>query len=90
MFGNVDSLLPVNEAFLDDLEKMMTPDGTQTVGGVGDVCLEHFKNRRGFEQYKQYYVKREEAQSILERQTARRTSAFAQYIDVRARVQYTQ
>ncbi|KAL0573970.1 hypothetical protein V5O48_007985 [Marasmius crinis-equi] len=80
LFGNVDNLLPVNEAFLTDLEKMVAPNGARTVGGVGDVALRHFKDLRGFEQYRQYYVKREEAQLIFEREVAKRSS-FAAYID---------
>lgn len=82
LFGNVDNLLPVNEAFLTDLEKMMAPNGGRTVGGVGDVALRHFKELRGFEQYKQYYVKREDAQLIFEREVSKRSSRFASYIDV--------
>ncbi|KAF8897687.1 hypothetical protein BD779DRAFT_1608223 [Infundibulicybe gibba] len=81
LFGNVDNLLPVNEAFLTDLEKMLAPNGAKTVGSVGDVCLRHFKDLRGFEQYKQYYVKREEAQSIFEHEVSKRSSRFAAYID---------
>jgi protein ECT2 len=82
LFGNVDNLLPVNEAFLTDLEKMLAPNGMRTVGGVGDVTLRHFKELRGFEQYKQYYVKREDAQLIFEREISKRSSRFASYIDV--------
>ncbi|KAJ6628784.1 hypothetical protein B0H10DRAFT_1989338, partial [Mycena sp. CBHHK59/15] len=85
LFGNVDNLLPVNEAFLTDLEKMLAPNGAKVVGGVGDVAIRHFKELRGFEQYKQYYVKREEAQLIFEREISRRSSPFAAYID---RIQY--
>ncbi|KAF8917932.1 hypothetical protein CPB85DRAFT_1284072 [Mucidula mucida] len=81
MFGNVDNLLPVNEAFLTDLEKMMAPNGAKTVGGIGDVALRHFKQLRGFEQYRQYYVKREDAQMIFEREMSKRSSPFAAYID---------
>jgi len=83
LFGNVDNLIPINEAFLTDLEKMLAPNGAQTVGGVGDVALRHFKDSRGFEQYRQYYVKREEAQSIFEKEVSKRSSRFASYIDVR-------
>jgi hypothetical protein len=83
LFGNVDNLLPVNEAFLTDLEKMLAPNGAKVVGGVGDVALRHFKELRGFEQYKQYYVKREDAQLIFEREMSRKSSPFAAYIDVR-------
>jgi protein ECT2 len=82
LFGNIDNLLPVNEAFLLDLEKMVAPSGHKTVGGVGDVALRHFKDLRGFEHYKQYYVKREEAQSIFEREMMKKSSGFAAYIDV--------
>ncbi|KXN89579.1 Rho guanine nucleotide exchange factor gef2 [Leucoagaricus sp. SymC.cos] len=81
LFGNIDNLLPVNEAFLVDLEKMLVPSGSRTVGGVGDVALRHFKELRGFEQYKQYYVKREDAQLIFEREASKRSSRFAAYID---------
>ncbi|KAJ6515729.1 hypothetical protein C8R45DRAFT_957434 [Mycena sanguinolenta] len=81
LFGNVDNLLPVNEAFLADLEKMLTPSGAKVVGGVGDVALRHFKELRGFEQYKQYYVKREDAQLIFEHEMSRKSSPFAAYID---------
>lgn len=82
LFGNIDNLLPVNEAFLTDLEKMMAPNGAKTVGGVGDVALHHFKQLKGFEQYRQYYVKREEAQMIFEREVSKRSSQFTTFIDV--------
>jgi hypothetical protein len=84
LFGNVDNLLPVNEAFLADLEKMMAPNAAKTVGGIGDVALRHFRDLRGFEHYKGYYDKREEAQSIFLHEMARKSSGFAAYIDVRA------
>lgn len=86
LFGNIDNLLPVNEAFLLDLEKMVAPGGPETVGGVGDVALRHFKDLRGFEHYRQYYVKREEAQSIFEREMMKKSSGFAAYID---RIKYS-
>lgn len=79
LFGNIDNLLPVNEAFLADLEKMVAPNGSRN---VGDVALRHFKDFRGFEHYKQYYVKREEAQSIFEREMMKKSSGFSAYIDV--------
>lgn len=82
LFGNIDNLLPVNEAFLVDLEKMMAADGPRTVGGVGDVALRHFKEHRGFEFYKGYYDKREEAQTIFLREMGKKSSPFAAYIDV--------
>lgn len=82
LFGNIDQLLPVNEAFLVDLERMMQPDGPQTVGGIGDVALKHLKDRRGFEGYRQYYSKREEAQAIYEKEM-RRGSGFSAFIEVR-------
>ncbi|KAG6831397.1 hypothetical protein H0H92_010999 [Tricholoma furcatifolium] len=81
LFGNIDNLIPVNEAFLTDLEKMIGPNGPRTVGGVGDVALRHFKELRGFEQYKQYYSKREDAQQIFERELSKRSSRFASFID---------
>ncbi|OAX44507.1 hypothetical protein K503DRAFT_861342 [Rhizopogon vinicolor AM-OR11-026] len=86
LFGNIDNLLPVNEAFLLDLEKMVAPNGLKTVGGVGDVALRHFKDLRGFEHYKQYYVKREEAQLIFEREMMKKSSGFSAYID---RIKYS-
>ncbi|EGN93023.1 hypothetical protein SERLA73DRAFT_98341 [Serpula lacrymans var. lacrymans S7.3] len=86
LFGNIDNLLPVNETFLTDLEKMLAPNGAKTVGGVGDVALRHFKDLRGFEHYKQYYIKREEAQSIFEREVMKKSSGFAAFID---RIKYS-
>jgi hypothetical protein len=80
LFGNVDTLLPVNEAFLADLELMMLPNGPQTVGGVGQVALRHFKDLKGFENYKQYYTKREEAQSIFEREMSKK--GFSEFVEV--------
>ena len=82
LFGNIDNLLPVNEALLADLEMMVSPEGPQTVGFIGDIALRHFKDLRGFEQYKQYYVKREEAQSIFEREMSRKSSGFSGFVDV--------
>jgi len=82
LFGNVDNLLPVNEAFLADLEKMLAPNGAKTVGGIGDVALRHFRDLRGFEYYKGYYDKREEAQSIFLREMAKKSSGFAAFIEV--------
>ncbi|KAF8842701.1 hypothetical protein BDN67DRAFT_898801 [Paxillus ammoniavirescens] len=86
LFGNIDNLLPVNEAFLADLDKMLAHNGSRNVGGVGDVALRHFKDLRGFEHYRQYYVKREEAQSIFEREMRKKSSGFAAYID---RIKYS-
>ncbi|KAI9507546.1 hypothetical protein F5148DRAFT_1307723 [Russula earlei] len=86
LFGNIDNLLPVNEALLADLEKMESPEGPQTIGFIGDVVLRHFKDLHGFELYKQYYVKREEAQAIFEREMSRRSSGFAAFVD---RIKYS-
>jgi len=61
---------------------MVEPDGPRTVGGIGDVALRHFRDLRGFEHYKGYYSKREEAQSIFEREMVKKSSGFAAYIDV--------
>lgn len=83
LFGNIDNLLPVNEAFLTDLEKMLAPNGAKTVGGIGDVALRHFKDLKGFEHYKQYYAKREEAQRLFVQEITKRNSAFAAYLEVR-------
>jgi hypothetical protein len=86
LFGNIDNLLPVNEAFLTDLQKLVSEHGSRTVGGIGDVALRHFKQLRGFEHYRQYYVKREEAQTIFEREMMKRSSGFAAFVDVRIRL----
>lgn len=83
LFGNIDNILPVNEAFLSDLDQMST---TNAGSQIGDVALKHFKDLKGFEQYKLHYAKYEEAQEIYVREYARRSSAgegFAGYIDVR-------
>ena len=80
IFGNIDNLLPVNEAFLADLEKMSTVGRLE----IGDVVLRHFKDHRGFEHYKQYYAKREEAQAIFEREVTKKSSGFSAFIDVSA------
>ncbi|VDB90118.1 unnamed protein product [Peniophora sp. CBMAI 1063] len=85
LFGNIDALLPVNEAFLADLELMMASDGPQTVGDIGDIALRHFKELRGFDLYKQFYVKREEAQAIFEREIAKK-SRFYTFVD---RIKYS-
>jgi hypothetical protein len=87
LFGNIDNLLPVNEAFLVDLENMISHHGTKTVGGVGDVALRHFKDLRAFEHYRQYYIKREEAQTIFEREMMKRSSGFAAFVDVSGIIQ---
>ena len=85
LFGNIDNLVPVNEAFLKDLELISEPGGP----GVGDVALKHFKALRGFEQYKMYYSKREEAQRIFETQ-AKKNSSFVAYMDVSCRFTYAE
>ncbi len=77
LFGNIDQLLPVNEAFLADLEKMDENRGP----GVGDVALKHFKKLKGFECYRQYYAKHEEVQKLFEREV-KKNSRFADYIEV--------
>ncbi|OBZ70183.1 Rho guanine nucleotide exchange factor gef2 [Grifola frondosa] len=63
MFGNVRNLLPVNKAFLEDLELLNSVNGP----GVGDVARRHFKELSGFEHYKYFYAKREEALTIFTR-----------------------
>lgn len=88
LFANVDALIPVHEAFLGDLVKMLAEmnDGGNngsSVGGIGDVSLKHFKDYNGFHLYKLYYAKREEAQAIFEKEMTRRGSGFPGYIDVR-------
>ncbi len=79
LFGNIDQLLPVNEAFLADLEKM-DPTGNGKPG-VGDVALKHFKKLKGFEKYGQYFAKHEEVQRLME-QEQKKNSRFAEYIEV--------
>ncbi|EJD01616.1 uncharacterized protein FOMMEDRAFT_126677 [Fomitiporia mediterranea MF3/22] len=87
LFGNIDQLVPINEAFLQDLERMASPNGLQTVGGVSDVALYHFKELRAFECYKQYYAKREEAQAIFKREMAKKSSTgFAAFVE---RIKYS-
>lgn len=81
LFGNIDNLLPVNEAFLADLEIMMSEGGIKAMRGIGDVALQHFKVLKGFENYRQYYAKREEAQGIYA-DLMRRSSSFAAFTDV--------
>ncbi|EJF62298.1 hypothetical protein DICSQDRAFT_104681 [Dichomitus squalens LYAD-421 SS1] len=83
LFGNIDQLLPVNEAFLADLEKM-DRDGNGSPG-VGDVALKHFKKLKGFEKYGQYFAKHEEVQRLLE-QEQKKNSRFAEFIE---RVKYS-
>ena len=83
LFANIDALIPVHEAFLEDLETMLVETGDGTgVGGIGDVALKHFKDNNGFHLYKLYYAKREEAQAIFENEMKRKGSEFPGYIDV--------
>jgi hypothetical protein len=83
LFANIDALIPVHEAFLEDLEKMDDRNTNgRSVGGIGDVSLKHFKDYNGFYLYKLYYAKREEAQAIFEKEMTRRGSGFPGYIDV--------
>ncbi|CAE6503423.1 unnamed protein product [Rhizoctonia solani] len=83
LFGNVDQLVPVSEAFLADLEVMLAGHGP----GVGNVAIKHFRDLRAFDCYKQYYTKREEAQQIFEREVSKKsTTSFANYID---RIKYS-
>ncbi|KAI0089204.1 hypothetical protein BDY19DRAFT_993422 [Irpex rosettiformis] len=87
IFGNIDQILPVNEALLADLEEMISPDG-RDVGGIGDVALSHFRDQKGFEGYSVYYSKREEAQTMFEKELKRVTGqgSFSQFIE---RVKYS-
>lgn len=83
LFGNIDNLVPVNEAFLKDLETMQSPNGPAAVGDIGDVALHHFRNLRAFDCYKQYYVKREEAQAIFKKEMMKKSSTgFSAFIEV--------
>ena len=62
---------------------MQSPEGFATVGGVGDVALKHFKSLRAFDCYKQYYIKREEAQTIFKKEmTKKSTTGFAAFVEV--------
>ena len=60
----------------------MESDGPSTVGGIGDVALGHFRDMKGFKHYRGYYTKRGKAQSIFERETVKKSSGFAAYVDV--------
>lgn len=86
LFGNIDSILPANEAFLKDLERMLASQGTIGYEGVGDIALRHFRDLGTFDCYRHYYSQRDKAQSILERETSRKktSTGFGAYIDVRA------
>ncbi|KAI5117382.1 hypothetical protein M0805_009072 [Coniferiporia weirii] len=86
IFGNIDQLLPANEAFLHDLELLVAPEDARTVGGIGDIALYHLKDLRAFECYKQYYMKREEAQSIFQREMSKKSGGFASFVE---RVKYS-
>ena len=72
IFGNIDQLVPVNEAFLQDLEKLTQPGGEDLVGGVGDVAWKHFKELKGFENYRAYISRREDAQDAFRKVTAKK------------------
>lgn len=76
IFGNVDQLLPVNEAFLADLERM-----EENGLGVGDVALKHFRDLQGFETYKTYFSKHEEVQKLFEHEV-KKNSRFSEFIEV--------
>lgn len=44
LFGNIDVIVKVNEAFLADLERVLGSEAEEQVGaewGVGDVALKH-------------------------------------------------
>ncbi|TFK55525.1 hypothetical protein OE88DRAFT_1731207 [Heliocybe sulcata] len=80
LFGNLDQIIPVNEAFLADLEDML--ETGQTTGFcIGDVALKHFRDLHGFKCYKDYYANREDAQRIFRTETKRSGSQFALYIE---------
>lgn len=81
LFGNIDYIVPLNEAFLQDLEVLF--DSQRSDIGIGDVALKHFKDLHAFECYKQYYAKREEAQTIFKREMNKKSSTgFAAFIEV--------
>ncbi|KAL5487604.1 hypothetical protein ACEPAI_5712 [Sanghuangporus weigelae] len=87
LFGNIDYIVPANEAFLHDLEQMMSRNGVQTVGGVGDVALRHFKELQTFECYKGYYTRREEAQEIFKAEMSKKSgTGFAAFVE---RIKYS-
>lgn len=41
MFGNLDNIISANEAFLSDLESMLSRSGMKDASGIGDVLLRH-------------------------------------------------
>ncbi|KAL5529987.1 hypothetical protein ACEPAF_6244 [Sanghuangporus sanghuang] len=87
LFGNIDYIVPANEAFLHDLEQMMSRNGVQTVGGIGDVALRHFKELQNFECYKGYYTRREEAQEIFKAEMSKKSgTGFAAFVE---RIKYS-
>ena len=64
--------------------------GEQAVNRIGDIALHHFKELRAFECYRHYYVKREEAQSIMRREMAKKSSTgFSSFVEVIIRVSFT-
>ena len=76
LFGNIDVLLAVNEAFLADLERAAVGGGPF---GVGDVALRHFRDLRAFDCYRHYYDACEDAQAMLSDMIARRRN-FAEFV----------
>lgn len=76
LFGNLDVLLAVNEAFLADLERIGAGGGPL---GIGDVALRHFRDLRAFDCYRHYYDACEDAQAMLSDMVARRRN-FAEFV----------
>lgn len=47
-------------------------------------CVEKFKDSKGFDLYRHYYAKREDAQRIFQREMLKKSNGgFAEYIEVR-------
>jgi hypothetical protein len=79
LFGNLDVLLAVNEAFLADLERAAAGASGGGPLGVGDVALRHFRDLRAFDCYRHYYDACEDAQAMLSDMVARRRN-FAEFV----------
>ncbi|CDZ96192.1 Dbl homology (DH) domain [Phaffia rhodozyma] len=87
LFGNIDVIIKVNEAFLADLETVIGQGqhsteykvDTEDEWGIGDVALKHFKDLRAFDCYKTYYDKCEDAQTMFADMIVKRKQ-FADFV----------
>ena len=81
LFGNLDTIVPTNEAFLQDLESLSGCERGDV--GIGDIAIKHFQKLRSFECYRLYYSKREDAQLILKREMNKKSSSgFSAFVEV--------